>query len=379
MKSNNKIIIPLSVLFLGLTLSGCSTIKSMMPDDNNLEYKHTSKQTTLDVPPDLTKPKNNNTMGVPDLATDANTYSAYHGKKADGQSTKAATALSTQTDIRYEHEGASSWLVLTGTKQQVWPRVRDFWLRHGFVLVVDEEGKGILETEWAENRASIPKGTLRKLFGGLLDAAYSTGTRDKFRMRLETGEESGTVELFLSHRGMVERVIGGDLSSEGTQWESAPTDKDLEARMLKRLMVDLGVQKQHADTIVAQGKAKQPNAKLIEGENQLSLLLNRDFSRSWRLVGLALDRVSFTVVDRNRSKGIYYVRYNDPDRTTKKDGFFSKLAFWSSNEKTEERLYQVQLKSQAETVSVIVNNEAGQVETSSTAERILKLLLEQLK
>lgn len=364
----------LLIFILTFVISGCSTVSSWLPDDDNVEYKHTIKKTQMDIPPDLTKPKSNSSMNVPDLAQDANTYSAYHGKKG-----ATATSLPGQVGIKFRHQGPNSWLVLNGTKEQVWPRVREFWLRYGFVLVVDNLKFGILETEWSENRGNIPQGTIRKFFGSLIDAAYSSGTLDKFRMRIETGEEPNTVELFLSHRGMVEKLLGEGIYSEGSTWEAGPSDPDLEAKMLKRLMVDLGVQKQHATSIIAQGKKSPAKASLIENGDQVSLQLNQGFSRAWRLVGLALDRVSFTVVDRNRSKGIYYVRYSDPDRINKEKGFFSKLNFWSSDKKVDERLYLVQLKPQQETISVVINDEKGQAETSSTAERILKLLFGQLK
>jgi len=379
MKSIYKTTTRLLILIVGIYLSGCSTFKSFLPDDDSIEYKNTTRQKSLDVPPDLTKPRSNNSMVVPELSEDANTYSAYHGKQGTTASSTVQQPLPEQVGIRYEHEGVNSWLVLKGTKAQVWPRVREFWLKHGFVLVVDQQEQGVLETEWAENRANIPKGAIRKFFGTLFDAAYSSNTRDKFRMRIETSQQENSIELYLTHRGMVERVIGGDLSSEGTAWESAPTDHELEVKMLRRLMVDLGVQKKHAETIIAQGKSSQPKARLIDNENRVTLVLNRDFSRAWRLVGLALDRVSFTVVDRDRSKGIYFVRYNDPDRSSTKKGFLSKLNFWSDDKKVEERLYQVQLSPAPDTVAVVVNDESGKPEASSTAGRILKLLFEQLK
>ena len=58
------------------------------------------------------------------------------------------------------------------------------------------------------------------------------------------------------------------------------------------------------------------------------LTLDEPFDRAWRRVGLALDRVGFTVEDRDRAKGLYYVRYVDPKTDGKKsDGlvrtFFS--------------------------------------------------------
>ena len=113
--------------------------------------------------------------------------------------------------------------------------------------------------------------------------------------------------------------------------------------------------------------------------DKVSVVLEKDYSRAWRLVGLALDRVGFTVEDRNRSKGIYYVKYNDPDRSSQEGGFLNKLKFWSTKKPGAEELYQVTLNQEQELVRVVVNNDKGEADVSSTAERILKLLYEQLK
>jgi len=361
-----------------IAISGCSLVDSILPDDSNTLYKKSAGSKPLDVPPDLTQPGRTGTMNLPE--GQANTYSAYHGKKDGSQPASSSAVLKADTGIRFQHEGANSWLTIKADQKQVWSRIRDFWLQNGFVLVLDKPQLGILETAWQDRSIKDKKSNIKRILGGLLDFFYSTGLRDKFRVRLEQGTEPGTVELFLIHKGMRERVVGDDLSSEGTVWEPVPADPNLEAEILKKIMMHLGVDKKRADKILATKKARAGAQLISDGQQQFSLVIEKDFSRSWRLVGLALDRGSFAVIDRDRSKGIYYVRYTDPDKTTKKSGFFSKLKFWGSDDKKKaELVYQVVLKGDNQATRVIVNNDKGQRETSSTAERILKLLLEQLK
>ena len=367
------------IMMMAISLSACSMFDNITSDDT-IDYKSTVKQQSLEVPPDLTRPNTSRVMEVPDLAGDVNTYSAYQGQQANVAISTGGQSLPEQAGIRFEHEGPNSWLVLKGTRDQLWSRLREFWLKTGFILVVDKPEQGIMETEWAENRANIPKGTIRNLLGKVFASAYTSGLRDKFRVRVEEVPASETVELFISHRGMVERVVGSELSSEGSVWEVRANDPGLEAEMLKRLMVHLGIHKKQAESVLAATTEKKDKARLqTDDKAHVSLVLDRDFSSAWRLVGLALDRVSFTVVDRDRSQGIYYVKYSDPDRTEKKSGLLSSLKFWSDDKKGVEALYQVKLNEKAEIVSVVINNEKGDIETSSTAERILKLLLEQLK
>ncbi len=363
---------------LAVVLAGCSSFGSVT--DEGIDYKSTVKQQSLEIPPDLTTPATNRDLDISDPATQANTYSAYVGQQlSTGQKTEGLQGLPQQSGVSYEHEGPYAWLVLKGSKEQIWPRIREFWLKTGFVLVEDKPELGVMETEWAENRANIPKGTIRNLLGKVFAAAYTSGTRDKFRVRIEQGPDSESLELFIAHRGMVERIIGGELSSEGSVWEVRPSDPDLEAIMLKRLMIQLGIPKSEASSVLASGQQQQPKAQLYTDGDRAAVVLQKDFSRAWRLVGLALDRVSFSVVDRNRSKGIYYVKYSDPDRTTKDSGILSKLKFWSDKKAGEEVLYQVTLLDEQEAVRLVVNNDKGEAETSSTGERILRLLHEQLK
>jgi len=120
---------------------------------------------------------------------------------------------------------------------------------------------------------------------------------------------------------------------------------------------------------------------MVKRDGYAALRINEGFARAWRLVGMALDRVGFAVEDRNRSEGIYFVRYNDPDKAAGQEkGFFSKLAFWTDDEQIDtNNQYRVRLDQQAEVTLVSVENEAGQPESSTTSQRILTLLHEQIR
>jgi outer membrane protein assembly factor BamC len=218
----------------------------------------------------------------------------------------------------------------------------------------------------------------------VIDAVYSTGERDKFRTRLERGSDPGTTEIYISHRGMVE--VYKSSAKEATVWQPRPEDPELEAEFLRRLMVRFGVEDARAKAQLASDDVKTERAKLVRsGTGPGKLQLTESFDRAWRRVGLALDRVGFTVEDRDRSTGYYFVRYVDPQidgqQSSDKDkGFLSKLAFWKSDKsgiKAEQ--YRVVVKEASGISEVQVQNKDGQQDNSDTGQRILSLLYEQLK
>jgi outer membrane protein assembly factor BamC len=281
-------------------------------------------------------------------------------------------------------DGSQRWLVVKGMPEQVWPTVKDFWQSVGYKVSIEVPEAGIMETDWSEKYAKVDQSALRRLFSSLVDQVYTTGERVKFRTRLEGGAEPGTTEVYISYRGM-EEVIGGNISGDrtDTRWQPRPPDPDFEAEMLRRLMVRFGVDESSAKTQIAAAKPAPLRATLSRGEDGSgTLALNEQFDRAWRRVGLALDRVGFTVEDRDRSKGIYYVRYIDPQGDGKSDsgGFLSWLKFWGSDKPKPNEQFRIEVKDgNAAGCQINVLNKDGAREQSDTAGRILALLYEQLK
>jgi outer membrane protein assembly factor BamC len=355
-------------------------------EGKKVEYKSANKLPPLEVPPDLTSPGRDNRYQVPDTSpTGSATYSVYNAERTGVPRSGANEVLPEVAKIRLQRAGGERWLVVPESPEKLWPVVKDFWQENGFLLKVESPEVGVMETDWAENRAKIPQDPLRNVLGKILDQVYSSGERDKFRTRLERGTDPNSTEIFISHRGMVEVITTtstGRGGYDGTIWQPRAPDPELEAEFLRRLMVRLGVEDARAKSLLATDRAAE-RAKLVRTPGGGGTLdLAEPFDRAWRRVGVALDRVGFTVEDRDRSKGFYYVRYVEPQAEgAKSEGFLSKLAFWRSNEKpspTEQ--YQVLIRAQNSDASQVqVLNKDGKPDTSATSTRILSLLYDQLK
>lgn len=373
------------VVIIGLALmAGCGSTSLL--EGKKIDYKSAGKLPPLEIPPDLTSPTADNRFAVPDVNPQGSAMFSVYNKERAGQpqtATASSNLLPSQDKVRVERAGSQRWLVVNATPEQIWPVIKEFWQENGFLIKLEVPESGVMETDWAENRAKIPQDAIRSVLSKVMDGLYSTAERDKFRTRLERGAEQGTAEIYISHRGMYEVIEGGD-GGNRTVWQPRPADPEIEADMLRRLMVRFGVEEVRSQSLmVADGKRERARVKRTQ-EGAGSLTLNDTFDRAWRRVGLALDRVGFTVEDRDRSKGLYFVRYVDPDMDGKKKeekGFMSKLAFWKGDGKDKDKLeqYRIQVMATSEGSAVNVLNKDGVVENSETATGILNLLFEQLK
>jgi len=270
--------------------------------------------------------------------------------------------------------------VVAAPADKLWAPVKDFWQENGFIIAIERPDAGVMETDWAEDRAKIDDDIIRGTLGKFLDSLYSTGERDKFRTRFEAGAEPGTTDIFVSHRGMEEVYTSS--SKDETRWQPRAANPELEAEMLRRLMVSLGAENKRAEASVAAAKA-EPRARLASSnEGSGTLEVYERFDRAWRRVGLALDRVGFTVEDRDRSKGLYYVRYVDPDASLAKGtGWLDKLSFWKSSQPvgSGKPQYRIHVSESGQNSVVQVLSSEGGTDKSETAKRILSLLYQQLQ
>lgn len=363
------------------SLTGCGMIGSVVGNDK-VDYKSAKKASTLDVPPDLTQLQKDNRYSLPDSANGIATASGYNAQK--GSSPVAAVQAGTVVapaalnDIRVERAGNQRWLVVKQTPEQLWPQLKQFWEDSGFTLALDMPAAGLMETEWNENRAKIPQDFIRNTVGKVFDSLYSSGERDKFRTRLERAAD-GSTEVYISHRGAQEVVTGAQ--KESTMWTARPNDPGLEAQFLARLMTKLGsTEDAQAKTAVSNAIVQPQHATLVGAGAERAVSVDEGFDRAWRRVGLALDRAGFTVEDRDRTQGMYFVRYVNQDAGETK-GFFSKLFSWGDSEADKEaQRYRIAVKAGTGSDSLVtVLNNAGKPETGTVAEKILTLLHEQLK
>jgi outer membrane protein assembly factor BamC len=370
-------------------LCGCQTVSDYM--DRKTDYRSSGPARALpplEVPPDLTSPERDGRYVVPEQQTAKSTatFSGYQAERRDrapGAAQPGATPiLPTFDSMKVERAGTTRWLVVQAAPERLWPVLKEFWKENGFELEVERPETGVMETQWAENRAKIPLDPVRRLIGRIADKAYSSGELDKFRTRLERSPEGAGTEIYISHRGIQEvfesnRDLGGT-NVAPTVWQAREIDPGLEAEFLQRLMVKLGAQEDKAKGLATAGRPeyRAEIRKGVDGGERLQVY--EPFDRAWRRVGLALDRVGFTVEDRDRQKGLYFVRYADPAKAKDERGFFARL-FSSEGAKLKAEQYRVQVTQSGTESQVNVLNKDGNAEASQTASRILTLLHEQLR
>lgn len=364
---------------LGLTLIaaivamlavGCSGTS----ERRKINYKSAGQLPPLEIPPDLATPVNSQRFVVP--AEEGATYSEYSRERNAARSSAQDTVIvPEQEGMKVERDGSFRWLSVDKAPDALWQPLREFWQETGFLIAAEVPEAGIMETDWAENRANVPLNGFQRAIKRVFDSAYSSSERDKFRTRVERGDEPGRSEIFISHHGMVQ-VSNNNVQNPGTMWEMRPTDPELEAEVLYLLMAKLGATQVQVDR-AREIPAPPPRAELAKSEDLVYLELHDPIDRAWRRVGLALDRIGFTVEDQDRSQGVYMVRYNDPDATGDSTGL-GRLAFWRDDEAAEQQ-YRVSLTEEGDGTEVRVLNDAGKIVVSSTASRILALLQDELK
>lgn len=297
----------LAVLGVLLWLAGCAG-DSSKPDGP--VYAQAKSLPPLEVPPDLSSPGFDDTYAVP---TADGRYSA---RQLEGAAPVAdprqAGVLPATPQIQVQRVGDMRWFEVNDSPEVLWPKLHKFWEEQGLTLAVDDPKTGVMQTEWAEDRAGVLKGSWRRYLGALYDA----GRRDMYRVRLERGEDGKTL-IFLTHRGAHDVAVDENI----VRWELGPSDPELEAVMQTRLMVFLGAGPEQAKQAIAQAPSSAIGLELTQIDKQPVLVVEDRFPRTWRRVGMALDRLSLVVDDQDRSAGIYYVTYKGEEEER---GFFSR-------------------------------------------------------
>lgn len=425
--------IALASLFV-FGLSACDSIPFI---DTSSDYKAAGRARPLEVPPDLTSISSSDTYTVPGGST---TYSSYNQSQAD-QVVGEPKILQNPDNVKLERAGSQRWLVVQAAPEKVWPVIREFWSELGFAVRVENPQTGVMETEWVDP-SSLTKddnGNYLDKFQGWLDKLNTLQTRQKFRTRLDRGKDENTTEIYLSHRSVSDAQDDGKertLTTLGTveggyknplarskKDEARADAEDIDAELMRRLMVRLGVEEQKSRSILTTASTEMRAKLTKDSDGTLNLVANDPFDRAWRRVGLALDRIGFVVEDKDRSNGLFYVRYSDVDiddtpPAKEKKGLLDKLKFWGDDDKkpaedntdtaepvvakkdeksladklkfwggdtkdktNPEKQYRISIDENdggtSSTISVV--NKEGKRVKSATANRIISLLYDQLK
>ncbi|BEI42608.1 MULTISPECIES: outer membrane protein assembly factor BamC [unclassified Polynucleobacter] len=361
-----------------VTLTACSSFSSMTASDK-VDYKKSGdvRGPNLALPPDLITAQADRRYVVQDGTATMSEYNQAVKKSSQTRS----NVLTGIPGMKIERDGDRRWLVVDKSATELYPQVKDFWQENGFLLVIDSPSTGIMETDWAENRAKIPQDIIRRTLGRVLDSAYDSGERDKYRTRLEV-QKPDVTEIYITHKGAIETPVKDSSGAMiTTQWTVRPTDPELEAIFLTRLMERLGMTQDQARAQVAATATapKTPRAKLVEEGPATRIEMSSSFDRAWRDVGLALDRSNFTVEDRDRSRGIYFVRYVNPKDLGDGRSWFGRTFGRSNDSDKKAKLYRVVVQARGENqVVILVQDSEGKPENTATGNQLLTTLDRQL-
>lgn len=367
----------LSVLSLGIgtliSIAGCDTLNDWLAPDR-VNYKGAETAPSLAVPSDLSSAPISSRYAAPPKFNSLG-GAAPRALTPAGNATVGVPSPQDPFGMHVEKDGDRRWLVVDGrSPDQLWPQLQEFWEENGFTLKTDAPATGIMTTDWAENRANIPDDWFRKTVGKLVDFAYSSGTRDQFRTLVERGPTNST-DISISHSAMEEVLTGQDKTS--SRWEERPRNPALEAEFLSKLMQKFGLTDAQSRQLLTDAVPAGASVSIDQSGGTSTLDLAEPFDSAWLRVGLALDRTNFTVDNRDRAKGLYFVRYSDSMEELKKDGLLGRL--FSSNTPKPTRQFMVNVRPKADAITQIAVVDAnGALDNSSDAQRIVSLLHAQL-
>jgi outer membrane protein assembly factor BamC len=359
-----------SLLALCLVATGCGSV--IGTDKVNYKSEADDKKVApLEVPPDLTKMERNKRYQLPDGSISAKTLNGEAQLP-----NAAATSPLKLADLQIKKAGNQVWLEVARTPEVLWPQVKEFWAESGFTFAKEDPKLGLLETDWAENRAKLPQDFIRRNLGKVIDSLYSTGERDKFRISIERTPDNKT-EIYITHRGLIE--VYADTLSRRTVWQPRPNDPELEKEFLRRLMIKLDPSRAGNDSAaeaVIQNKTNASSLNTVNGKPTVNF--SQGFDTAWRRVGSTLDRNGFTVEDRDRKQGVYFVRYVEVNADGE-PGFFSRI-FSRSKAVQPPQQYRIKIQSSSDQQSTIsILNSSGEPDGSEAAKKIAQLLVNELQ
>ena len=368
-------------------LAGCSTLGIDFTNEK-VQYESSNSRAPLEIPPDLDQVYRNDRYNIPSRPqiVSANAEAAKAQMQAEARGEAPAQVLPETQMAKVVRDGSVRYVHVQAEPDRVWPLLQDFWASVGLIVKSQDASTGVMQTEWAENKANLPKDIIRATLGKAIDFVYDTGTRDQYRARMERADD-GTTNIYITHRQMVEVLKGRQ--EDSTIWQPGPSDPELEAVMLTRLAQKLEQefnpaakpeeQKQLDELDAVKYKPMSEVVNNAQGEPE-AVLIDEPFDRAWRRVGVALDRAGFEVGDRDRSQGIFMIRYLDPDYEAKmksEQGFFTNL--FSKTKAVEPVEYRLRLMPEGEKTRVTVLSSDGHADETGVAPRIITLIGEQTR
>ena len=291
-----------------------------------VNYQGDNMTDSLVIPPDLTKP-NSQGLFIENLVV-----------------TDKVSMASEVQNVEVKRDAYRRWLLVDIPPTDVWTLSKEFFRSFGFKIEKENQKIGILETDYLEIDTVVPDkslGAIRAFLSKALQTQYGLPIADKYRVRIESLDNSNQSEVYLTLTSIGE-VVQGDLRV----WQPREKDVELETEMLLRLMVFLGSDRSEAiNKILANDQKMESPVSVIKSESgYATLVFKYNEKQAWSYLGWGLDELNIDVADRDIIEGSYFINI------TKDKGFFSKLLSAASSSQT----YQLIVKQLDESYSQVI-------------------------
>jgi outer membrane protein assembly factor BamC len=332
------------VLLVVSTGSGCSSLGKLLGGET-AQQREARRIASLEVPPPLTAATTSDLMSIPGGQGGVASYSATQSSaRGDADQVYAGN-----TFVSIIKSGEKQWLLVDATPDRTWDLLQQYLLKNEIPILNQEKALGLIETDWVDNVLATPKRFLGVMLGSQI--------KDRFRIRIDVAEEGQKTEVFFTHYSvqkvlveeaktgniLVEReIVGrGDRQLVG-DWKVRPSDPEAEIEMQRRFIAFVDIGQTDTSALEASAVVVPEKAVLVEdGETaSVELQIQDRFFNAWRLTGLAIDRANFTITDRDRAMGMYYVRFNPAVDHPDEKGFWASLAFWREDDQLKAGVFQ---------------------------------------
>jgi len=364
----NKIII--FFVFIVFSLSGCFAIdehEEVVKAETQLgelkiNYYSNKSVSSLDIPPDLTKPEDQKAFRIAEYVPDLNEEVINLSNKPD-LAVKKSNILKKDPRIKVKKNGDRRWLEVEKSPEILWDLTKEFFKLEGFAIKKFNKEIGILETDFLENRPNLPDqslGLIRSMIQSVTAQRYSMPVIDKYRVRIEPTDNEGVTQIFLTLNSMKEIVDPNAAISGNTIWVEKDRDVSLENEMLLRFMVFLGGEKTDSiEKIIAAKETKEFKALIEEGINGYAkMTVESDFLSTWDNISWALDKENVPLEDKDLMERSFYIKM----ARTADQGIMTYIF----GDDAVEMTFQIQLKKKSDLTTEVYFNDITEANEQDT-------------
>ena len=377
----------LPLLGAALLMTACSntSLRDAIPD-RRPDYRQSNVSRQLEVPPDLSGGTLDDQLTVPDMnPASVASYRAYSQDNAIRDKRGFIEVLPQLYGVQViEQPGTLPYILVSADTSTTWSAVKKYWENNGIRLRTQEPAIGLMETDWLENQSDLPRTGFSGLLDNLIKLTHDSGTRDRYRVRFSREGDKTGVSIVYSQ---AEEKAVRDLNSkdpQGFRWSQTDNDNpELQLEMTRRIALFVSaelrrqheVSQQHAGEVdLTGGAVNGVRAQLTTAGGHPALTIQGNYGQAWRVLGIGLDKASFSLEKQDYKSGTYQVQYLPQSaEKVQKTGFWSRL--WG-NKKPQNAdnapRYLIRLSDQGSHSIAVVQTPDGKAASDKEARALLE-------